>query len=103
MADSGNLQADALFLGLTRPTTILGVHYLLFLFNFMFAGLLFINLNTDGKLWQIPLLGIIIHLFLYLVCLKEMRMIEILLVRFGKCTKCKNRSYHKFTNSYDLD
>jgi type IV secretion system protein VirB3 len=99
---AGSLQSDQLFLGLTRPAMVLGVHYLLFMLNFMGAVLLFINLDSKGKLWQTPLIFVLVHLMAYLVCLKEPRAIELVFTRYGKCSKCRNRLYHKHTNSYDL-
>jgi type IV secretion system protein VirB3 len=98
----GGLQSDQLFIGLTRPAMVAGVHYIIFMLNFIFTVLLFINLDTEGKLWQIPLVAFIIHMAAYLVCLKEPRAIELLMVRYGKCSRCKNRVYHKYTNSYDV-
>ncbi len=81
---------------------ILGVHYLIFMLNFMVAVLLFINLNSGGKLWQVPLIFALIHLMAYLVCLKEPRAIELVFTRYGKTFKCRNRFYHKSTDSYDV-
>lgn len=96
------LQPDPLFLGLTRPVRIAGVHYVMFLMNFMFCGLLYINKVFDSQIVGPVLTFAVIHVTLYLLCLKEIRMMEILMVRFGKCSKCKNRLYYSFTNSYDL-
>lgn len=95
-----NLQADQLFLGLTRPLKILGVHYMMFIMNAF--GMMLFYINTRAFVEPF-IMGIFIHLVLYLVCLKEDRAIDIIMARFGKCSKCKNRAYHKFTNSYDLN
>lgn len=96
------LQSDQLFLGLTRPTMVLGVHYLLFLVNMMGNILLFINLTTNNKIIIVILTFVSAHLVAYLVCLKEPRAIELFFARYAKCTRCRNRFYHKNTNSYDL-
>lgn len=95
------LRPDPLFLGLTRPARIAGVHYVMVMMNFMLCGLLFINDVFDNKLGAIITFALV-HVTLYLLCLKEPRMMELLMVRYGKCSKCKNRMYYKFTNSYDL-
>ena len=96
------LRPDPLFLGLTRPVQIGGVHYIMFLMNFILCGLLYINKVFENQLIGPTGTFAIIHITLYLLCLKEPRMMELLMVRFGKCSKCKNRLYYKVTNSYDL-
>lgn len=98
----GGLQSDPLFLGLTRPAMILGVHYLMFLMNLIFQMLMFINKVYEHQFMVFPS-AIGIHCLLYLICLREPRMIELLIARYGKCSKCKNRLYHRHTNSYDLN
>jgi type IV secretion system protein VirB3 len=103
MAEKGGIQSDQLFLGLTRPAMVMGVHYLIFMINFMVCILIFINSSSSNKLWQTPVIFIIIHMMAYLVCLKEPRAIELLFTRYGKFSKCRNRVYHKHTNSYDLN
>jgi len=100
MAEKGGLQSDQLFLGLTRPATVLGVHYLIFMFNFMLNTLVFVNID-ENKFVTLVLSFVSIHAFSYLVCLKEPRAIELLITRYGKCSRCRNRLYHKHTNSYD--
>ena len=97
----GALQSDQLFLGLTRPVTVLGVHYIIFMINFMGCVLLFINLH-DNKFPITVMVLVSVHLLAYLVCLKEPRAIELFIVRYGKCNKSRNRVYHKHTNSYDV-
>lgn len=98
---AGNLQSDQLFLGLTRPATVLGVHYIIFLMNFMGNVLVFIN-TTHNKFVIAALSFGTVHVLAYLICLKEPRAIELVMIRFGKCANRKNRTYHKFTNSYDI-
>lgn len=98
---AGNLQADQLFLGLTRPATVLGVHYIIFLCNFMLNVLVFIN-TVNNKFVVATVSFVTIHVLAYLICLKEPRAIELVMVRYGKCNRCKNRVYHKHTNSYDM-
>lgn len=101
MAEKGNLGTDPLFIGLTRPAMILGVHYLIFLMNMVFHLLMFINDIYPHKFMIFPSLAIV-HGLCYLVCLREPRAIELIIARYGKCSKCRNRVFHKFTNSYDL-
>mgnify|MGYP002138570540 CR=1 FL=1 len=102
MSDSkGGLQSDQLFLGLTRPAMVLGVHYVIFMMNFMCTVLLFVNLQSN-KFVTAALVFFSIHIASYLICLKEPRAIELLMSRYGKCSRCRNRLYHKHTNSYDI-
>ena len=98
---AGNLQSDALFLGLTRPATVMGVHYLIFLINFMINVLIFIN-TTHNKFVIAAVCFATIHILAYLICLKEPRAIELVMIRYAKCTNRKNRVHHKYTNSYDM-
>ena len=92
------LQADPLFTGLTRPPMALGVHYLFFVVNALGTMLVFINTKNFAAVGIfIPL-----HIIAYLVCLKEPRAIELTKTRYGSFSRCKNRLYHGFTNSYDL-
>lgn len=96
---SGNLQVDPVFLGLTRPTMILGVNYLFFVLNAMINLIVFINTRSfAGPLLVAPA----VHLVAYLICLTEPRALELLITRYSLCSKCRNRVYHKFTNSYDM-
>ena len=96
--ESKGLENDPVFLGLTRPTMIMGVHYLFFVVNFMINIILFIITNSFVSVFvTFP----VVHLAAYMVCLKEPRALELILLRYSKFSKCKNRMYHHFTNSYD--
>ncbi len=98
MAGSGRLQSDALFQGLTRPTMILGVSYMYFVLNAGVNLIVFINMQDFIILLFV---APIVHLIGYLICLKEPRAIELLLIKASKGLKCVNRGYHKNNNSYD--
>ncbi len=99
MSDSGRLQADPLFLALARPTMIAGVSYLFFVFNGLLNIIAFIQTSSFVVLMVIfPF----IHLMAFLVCLKEPRMMELVILRCSKGMRCVNRAYHNHTNSYDL-
>ena len=80
---------------------LLGVSYPYFMLNFLFSTILFIN---TGKLIIILLVAPMIHALGYLICLKEPRAIEMLMVKGGKTMRCKqkNKVFHGFTNSYDV-
>lgn len=102
MSESKGLQSDQLFLGLTRPAMVAGVHYIIFMLNFVVNILIFININ-ENKFVVLPLGFGSIHMVSYLICLKEPRAIELVMTRYSKCSKCRNRLYHKHTNSYDVN
>ena len=99
MSESGRLQADPLFQGLARPPMVAGVSYMYFVVNAMFCLLTFINTSNFIILF---FAAPIIHGVGYLLCLKEPRAIELLLLRASTGTKCINRPYHGHTNSYDI-
>lgn len=96
---TGQLETDPLFLGLTRPSMLLGVTYKYAALNALGSLLAFVvTANFIYLLILMPLL----HLIAYLICLKEPLMIELLMTRTQKCNRCPNRGYHGGTNSYDM-
>lgn len=98
MAGSGRLQHDPLFQGLTRPTMIMGVSYMYFVINGAVSLITFINTQSFMILF---LVAPVVHLIGFLICLKEPRAIELLVMKASKGLKCVNRGYHKGNNSYD--
>ncbi len=99
MAESGRLQADPLFQGLARPPMILGVSYMFFVLNAIMCLIAFIQTNNFIALLVV---APVVHGVGYLLCLKEPRAIELLILRTSTGTKCMNRAYHGHTNSYDI-
>lgn len=101
MAGTGRLQADPLFQGLARPTMIAGVSYLYFVINAMATMILYINTKS---FLVILLIGPVIHLIGYLVCMREPRAIELLILRAREGYKSWNNimGFHFHTNSYDV-
>jgi type IV secretion system protein VirB3 len=98
MADGNRLQSDPLFQGLTRPTMILGVSYMFFVINAVLSLICFINFQDFLILF---IFAPSVHLIGYVICLKEPRAIEMLMLKTTKGMRCINRGYHK-ANSYDL-
>lgn len=95
---SGRLQSDPLFQGLTRPTMILGVSYMYFVINVLVSMITFVN-TQDFIILLI--VAPAVHLIGYLICIKEPRAIELLILKLNKGFRCINRGYHGYTNSYD--
>jgi type IV secretion system protein VirB3 len=95
---NGRLTPDPLFQGLARPPMIAGVSYMYFVLNAMLCTILYINAKT---FMVFPLAGII-HMFGYLLCMKEPRAIELWMLRMKYGFRSWNRAYHSFTNSYDV-
>ncbi len=93
------LSSDPVFQGLTRPTMILGVSYMFFVANASLCLITFINMQS---FFVLLVVAPAFHTLGYLICLKEPRAMEMLMVRVKKGYKCTNRRYHGFTNSYDL-
>lgn len=94
----GQLGVDPLFLGLTRPSMLFGVTYKYAALNALGSLLAFVI--TTNFVYLLVLMPVL-HLVAYLICLKEPLMIELLMTRTQKCNRCRNRSYHGTTNSYD--
>lgn len=100
MAEStGKLKNDPLFVGLTRPAMLLGVTYSWCGLNGFFWTLFFINTQQMGMLFGG---AIISHLIGLIICSKEPRFFDMMLVIARTFPKCRNRSYHGNTSSYDL-
>ncbi len=101
MAGSGRLQPDPLFQGLTRPAMIMGVAYEFEVVNLMFSWIGFIN--TKNFLVLLVMLPAI-HCISYLICMKEPRMMRLLMLRGAMGYKSWNNmmGYHFNTNSYDV-
>lgn len=96
----GRLKTDAVYLGLTRPAMVGGVTYTYCALNGMICLMIFINYNNPAVLL---VLGPFIHLIGYYMCLHEPRLLELIMLRYGKCMKCRNRTIRHFgNNSYDL-
>ena len=94
----GRLRADPLFQGLARPPMIAGVSYMYFVMNAMVTMVMFI----DTKSFMSFPFGLLIHIFGYLLCMKEPRAVELWMLRMRSGFKSWNRAYHHNTNSYDV-
>ncbi len=94
----GRLRADPLFQGLARPTMIMGVSFMYFTLNAMITAILYIN----TKSFYAPLVGVVIHMFGFLICMKEPRAVELWMLRMKFGFQSWNRMYHHHTNSYDV-
>jgi type IV secretion system protein VirB3 len=99
MAESGRLQADPLFQGLTRPPMVMGVSYMFFILNSIVCLIVFIQTSNFIMLF---FAAPVMHGIGYMLCLKEPRAIELLILRASTGTKCRNRAFHGYTNSYDI-
>lgn len=95
---SGRLRADPLFQGLARPPMIAGVSYMYFVINAMLTTIMFINTHSIFSM----LFGLVIHLFGYLLCLREPRAVELWLLKMKYGFRSWNRAYYHHTNSYDV-
>jgi type IV secretion system protein VirB3 len=93
----GNLKADPLFVGLTRPAMIFGVSIQFAMVNMMISIMIFIN-SANLK---IIFIAAIIHLVGYLLCFKEPRFMELYINKGSRCNQCPNKSFHG-ANSYNI-
>lgn len=95
----GRLESDPLFLGLTRPPLVLGVTYIWFLLNMVVWIVVFIQTSSFKHVFiGFPL----VHAIGFFICSKEPRFMDIVMIKAGKCSRCRNSSYHGNTDSYDL-
>ena len=98
MAQTGSLQVDQLFKGLTRPPMIFGVTTTYFGMNLI--GCLLAYIITE----QMKILFTVVptfHAIGYIICFKEPLFMELFMMYTQKCSKCRNKMYHG-ANSYDV-
>ena len=94
---AGKLEADPLFVGLTRPTMIFGVSIQYAMLNMMISVTWYIQ--SSGI--EIIFVAAVMHLIGYILCFKEPRFMELYLNKAGKCNQCANKSFHG-ANSYSI-
>jgi type IV secretion system protein VirB3 len=93
---SGIVQADPLFVGLTRPPMLFGVSY-------TFAGLNGLIVMLGYIIFTSPkfiLFGFFVHMVGYYLCAKEPLFIELFMIKQSKCNRSKNAATFG-ANSYD--
>lgn len=95
----GRIGNDALFLGLTRPSMILGVTYVFAGMNALASLMLFVV--TNNFIYLLVVLPTL-HGIAYLVCLKEPLALEMIIMKTSNFNKCRNKSFYNGTNSYDV-
>lgn len=98
MAESGKLEIDKLFKGLTRPTMILGVSFSFVILEFFITVILFVWTSQ----FKVFLIAGVIHGIGYILCHHEPLFLELIAKRLQKCNVCKNRRFHG-ANSYDVN
>ena len=95
----GRIKADALFLGLTRPSMILGGTYVFAGLNALTSLMLFVM--TSNFVYLLVMLPTL-HGIAYLICLKEPLTLEMIIMKTSNFMKCRNKSFYDGTNSYDV-
>jgi type IV secretion system protein VirB3 len=98
MSESGKVEADLLFLAMTRPSFLFGVSYLPVIVNFLLCMMYFVVSSDFRSFLAMPL----VHLVFYGLTQKEPLFMELFMVRMQHCNKCRNRFFHGMTNSYSL-
>ena len=96
--DLGSLKTDPLFLGLTRPSLVLGVTFPYFAFEGLFAIIIFIMTSN----FKIFIVAAVMHVFGVMLCKKEPLAIDMLLVRLQKTPSVPNKGFHGGLNSYNM-
>jgi type IV secretion system protein VirB3 len=92
---SSEPSCDPLFLGLTRPTMILGVSLNFFVLNLLVSTTLFLMQNSIKSY----LMSVVFHGIGYLMSSKDARFIEVFLMKMQRFNLCPNKSYYG-SNSY---
>lgn len=85
------IQVDPLYVGLTRPATVMGITYAGFVVEIISVA--FVFLATANPLWLLLMLPI--HAFLYLVSAQDTARIANWLLAVITTGRCLNRSYWK--------
>ena len=98
MSQTGKLQVDQLFKGLTRPPMVFGVTSTYFGMN-MFLSLFSYILTEQMKILFI--IAPAVHAVGYIICFKEPLFLELFMIYAQKCSKCRNKLFHG-ANSYDV-
>lgn len=96
---NGKIGADPLFLGLTRPSMILGVTYIYAALNAMGSVMAFII--TSNFVYLLVLMPTL-HCIAYFICLKEPLMIELVIMKTSNFNLCPNKTFYGGANSYDV-
>ena len=96
--DLGSLKTDPLFLGLTRPSMLLGVTFSYFAFEMILGMLSFIIANDFRLLLVVGAL----HVFGMQLYKKEPLAINMLITKAQKTPSVKNKSFHGGLNSYNM-
>jgi type IV secretion system protein VirB3 len=97
MSDTGSVETDPLFVGLTRPTMIFGVSFKMFFLNFFIA--MFFYIQVPGL--KVVFLGLILHVVSYILCFQEPLFLELYMMKWSNFLKCKNKAFFNGANSYD--
>lgn len=95
----GRIEADPLFLGLTRPSMVLGVTYVYAALEAVGSVMAFII--TSNFIYLLVMLPCL-HGIAYFICLKEPLMLELLLMKTSNFNVCPNKTFHGGANSYDV-
>ena len=91
MEDPDELIVDPLFVGLTRPATILGVPYGAVVFEFVSAAVVF--LGSGNPLYLLVVVPV--HLVLYLISATNPGAFAAIGLWLKTCAKCQNTLFWK--------
>jgi type IV secretion system protein VirB3 len=95
----GRISVDALFLGLTRQSMIMGVTYVFAGMEMLCSMALFVM--TSNFIYLFVMLPTL-HCIAYLICLKEPLALEMVIMKTSNFMKCRNKSFYNGANSYDV-
>lgn len=91
------INSDPLFIGLTRPTLILGVSIKFAMLNIMASLIFFIQTSS----FMIIPVAVLIHVIGYILSFREPKFLELYLNKMQNFNVCYNRTYYG-ANSYSF-
>ncbi len=91
------MENDPLFVGLTRPTLLLGVNMKFAMINVMLCMMLYVMFTNI----KFVFLLVAIHIFGYILSFREPRFMELYIIKLGECNQCPTKGYYG-ANSYEV-
>lgn len=95
MTSSKEVTVDPLFVGMTRPTMMMGVTYSYFVINMTVTAILFLATSS----LMILLVAFPVHGIGMLACAKDPRFFDLIIQRFQFCPPVQNHRFWQ-ANSY---
>ncbi len=90
------MENDPLFVGLTRPTLLMGVNMKFAMINVMLCMMLYVMFTNLKFIFLL----IFIHIIGYIFSFREPRFMELYIIKLSECNQCQTKGYYG-ANSYE--